>query len=275
MPRAHVRTPLLFQAKESPVPVYRGAEPFYHEGGEVGVLLCHGFTGSPRSLRPWAEYLAERGLTVSLPLLPGHGTRWQDLRATGWQDWYASVELELGELLERCERVFVFGLSMGGTLALRLAARHGAEIAGLVLVNPAVRMHNTAAPVLPLLRHLVATTRGIANDVAKGDEETGYDRVPLHAAHSLRQLFALVDGALPRVTQPLLLFRSRVDHVVPAWDAERILSRVSSADVREIVLEQSYHVATLDYDAERVFEESAAFMARLAPGVGQKEIMGG
>ena len=57
------------------MPVLPGAEPFRHEGGEVGVLLCHGFTGSPQSLRPWAEYLAERGLTVALPLLPGHGTR--------------------------------------------------------------------------------------------------------------------------------------------------------------------------------------------------------
>ena len=71
------------------MPVLPGAEPFRHEGGEVGVLLCHGFTGSPQSLRPWAEYLAERGLTVALPLLPGHGTRWEDMQLTGWQDWYA------------------------------------------------------------------------------------------------------------------------------------------------------------------------------------------
>src|SRR6516165_12269673 len=84
-----------------------GTEPFEHDGGEVGVLLCHGFTGSPQSLRPWAEYLAERGLTVSLPLLPGHGTRWEDMQVTGWPDWYAEVDRELRALSERCRLVFV------------------------------------------------------------------------------------------------------------------------------------------------------------------------
>ncbi|MCF3962779.1 alpha/beta hydrolase [Streptomyces fuscigenes] len=258
------------------MPVLPGAEPFRHEGGDAGVLLCHGFTGSPRSLRPWGEYLADRGLTVSLPLLPGHGTRWQDMQATGWQDWYACVDLALRELRERCGRVFVFGLSMGGALALRLAAKHGAGVAGLVLVNPAVRVHGAAAHALPVLRHLLPSTKGLANDIAKdGGDEIGYDRVPLRAADSMRRLFALVDGELPRVTQPLLLLRSREDHVVPAWDAARVLGRVSSGDVREVVLEQSYHVATLDHDAERIFEESAAFVARLAPGLGLKGSTGG
>ncbi|MGW0330579.1 alpha/beta hydrolase [Streptomyces sp. NPDC003011] len=248
------------------MPVLPGAEPFRHEGGETGVLLCHGFTGSPQSLRPWAEYLAERGLTVSLPLLPGHGTRWEDMQLTGWQDWYAEVDRELRALRERCPRVFVAGLSMGATLALRLAARHGDAVSGVVVVNPANRMHGLAAHSLPVVRHLVRTTRGIASDIAKqGSTELGYDRVPLHAAHSLRTFFRLVDGELPQVTQPLLLLRSAQDHVVPGADSARVLSRVSSTDVQEIVLEQSYHVATLDHEADRIFEESYAFIGRLAP----------
>jgi carboxylesterase len=254
---------------EALVPVLPGAEPYRREGGDTGVLLCHGFTGSPRSMRPWAEYLADRGLTVSLPLLPGHGTRWQELQSTGWQDWYAEVDLALRELLDTCARVFVCGLSMGGALALRLAQKHGSEITGVVVVNPAVKVHGLAAHALPLLRHVVPTTKGLANDVAKeGADETGYTRVPLHAAHSLRTFFRRVDAGLPQVTQPLLLLRSREDHVVPAADSARVLSRVSSVDVREILLEQSYHVATLDHDAERVFQESHAFIGRLAPGAG-------
>ncbi|MFE3827765.1 alpha/beta hydrolase [Streptomyces sp. NPDC059092] len=253
------------------MPVLPGAEPYRHEGGEVGVLLCHGFTGSPQSLRPWAEYLAARGLTVSLPLLPGHGTRWEDMRLTGWQDWYAEVDRALRELLERCERVFVLGLSMGGALALRLAAKHGRAVSGVVVVNPGIKVHGAAAYALPAVRHLVATTKGVASDIAKeGSAEIGYDRVPLHCAHSLRNFFRLVDGELPRVNQPLLLLHSAVDHVVPPADSARILGRVSSADVREVLLEQSYHVATLDYDAERIFEESHAFIGRLAPTVGKK-----
>lgn len=253
------------------MPVLPGAEPYRHEGGETGVLLCHGFTGSPQPLRPWAEYLAERGLTVSLPLLPGHGTRWEDMQLTSWQDWYAEVDHELRVLRERCARVFVAGLSMGGALALRLAAKHGRDVTGVIVVNPANKVHGLSAYTLPLSRHLVRTTRGIASDIAKEHGvEIGYDRVPLHAAHSLRTFLRLVDGELPRVTQPLLLLRSAQDHVVPAADSARILSRVSSTDVTETVLEQSYHVATLDHDADRIFEESVAFIGRHAPVIGKE-----
>ncbi|MER6412622.1 alpha/beta hydrolase [Streptomyces humidus] len=253
------------------MPVLPGAEPYRHEGGEAGVLLCHGFTGSPQSLRPWARYLAGQGLTVSLPLLPGHGTRWEDMALTGWQDWYAEVDRELRALRRRCERVFVMGLSMGGALALRLAARHGEGVAGVVVVNPANKVHGLSAYALPVARHLVRTTKGITSDIARqGVLESGYDRVPLHSAHSLRTFLRLVDGELPQVTQPLLLLHSVHDHVVPPADSARVLSRVSSTDVTEILLEQSYHVATLDHDADRIFEESYAFIARIAPSVGKE-----
>ncbi|MFI8068663.1 alpha/beta hydrolase [Streptomyces sp. NPDC086033] len=253
------------------MPVLPGAEPFRHEGGDAGVLLCHGFTGSPQSLRPWAQHLAEHGLTVSLPLLPGHGTRWQDMALTGWQDWYAEVDRELRALLERCTSVFVAGLSMGGTLALRLAAKHGDAVRGVVVVNPANRMHGLAPYALPVARHFVRTAPGIASDIKKeGSVELGYDKVPLHAAHSLRTFFRQVDGEMPQVTQPLLVLRSAQDHVVPAADSARVLSRVSSTDVTEIVLEQSYHVATLDHDAERIFDESLAFIGRHTTGIGSE-----
>ncbi|MDG9700889.1 alpha/beta fold hydrolase [Streptomyces sp. DH37] len=246
------------------MPLLPGAEPLRHDGGEVGVLLCHGFTGCPQSMRPWAHYLADRGLTVSVPLLPGHGTRWQDLAVTGWQDWYATVDHELRRLGERCERVFVCGLSMGGALALRLAARHGDAVSGVVAVNPAATLPRIQGYALPVLRHLVPSTKGITSDIAKeGVVEVGYDRVPLHAAHSLWRFLTVVRGELPRVTQPLLLLHSRVDNVVSPSDSALILERVSSRDVTETVLERSLHVATLDHDAERIFADSYGFITRL------------
>ncbi|GAA2287314.1 alpha/beta fold hydrolase [Streptomyces kunmingensis] len=252
------------------MPLLPGAEPYRHEGGEIGVLLCHGFTGSPQSLRPWAEYLAEQGLTVSLPLLPGHGTRWENMAVTGWQDWYAEVDRALRELTERCSQVFVAGLSMGGALALRLGARHGDEVAGLILVNPGNKVHGLAAHALPVARHFVRTVKGVADDIAKeGSHEIGYSRVPLHSAHQLRRFFRVVDRELPQVTQPVMVLHSPQDHVVPPADSARVLSRISSRDVTEILLEQSYHVATLDHDAGRIFEESYAFIGRLAPSVGK------
>lgn len=96
--------------------------------------------------------------------------------------------------------------------------------------------------------------------------------MPLHAAHSLRNFLRLVDGELPQVTQPLLLLHSPRDHVVPPVDSERVLGRVSSTDVTEILLEQSHHVATLDHDADRIFEESHAFVTRLVTGPGAEHV---
>jgi len=247
-----------------------GAEPYRHDGGGIGVLLCHGFTGSPQSMRPWGEYLAERGLTVSLPLLPGHGTRWQDLQVTGWQDWYAEVDRALRELNDRCSQVFVCGLSMGGTLALRLAARHGAAISGLVLVNPSIKADSPKLKAVSVLRHVVPSVQGIASDIARdGGTEIGYGRTPLHAVHSLTRLWQVTRAGLPQVTQPLLLLHSRVDHVVHPSNSVVVLSSVSSTDVTEKVLERSFHVATLDHDAERIFEESYAFVERLSAAAGR------
>lgn len=250
------------------MPLIPGAEPFRHEGGSVGVVLCHGFTGCPQSMRPWADYLADRGLTVSLPLLPGHGTRWQDMQATRWEDWYAEIDREMRALSERCEQVFVMGLSMGGTLALHTAARHGDAISGIVLVNPSVKADQRAIGVLPVLRHLVPTVRGITSDIAKpGVTEQGYEKVPLHALYSLSRFWTLVHEELPQVTQPVLLLHSAVDHVVAPENSAIVLGRISSTDVTEVVLEKSYHVATLDHDAPRIFEGSWEFVQRLAPAV--------
>src|SRR3954468_17441690 len=114
------------------------AEPFAVDGAPVGVVVCHGFTGMPGSMRPWAEALAAAGLTVRLPRLPGHGTRWQDANKVGWQDWYDELERAFDDVRSRCEQTFLVGLSMGGTLSLRLAERRGDDVAGVVVVNPAL-----------------------------------------------------------------------------------------------------------------------------------------
>lgn len=245
------------------MPLLPGAEPFRHLGGPVGVLLIHGFTGSPQSLRPWAERLAEAGYTVSLPLLPGHGTRWQDLQLTRWEDWYAEAAREFEALSAECSQVFVCALSMGGALALRLAALQGERVAGLVLVNPSVRSDNPASVLLPVLRHLVPSRPGVAGDIAlAGAREVGYERVPLHAAWSLTRLWKAVQAVLPEVHRPVLLLHSPRDHVVSPANSELVLARISSTDVTELLCERSFHVATLDHDAEQIFEASLEFIRR-------------
>ena len=240
-----------------------GAEPFHHDGSDVGVLLCHGFTGTPQSLRPWGEYLADRGYSVDIPLLPGHGTTWQEMNQTRWEDWYSAVDAAFRELHEACERVVVCGLSMGGALALQLAQGHGPRISGLVLVNPAVKFEDPRTLLLPVLKHVVGSLGAIGNDVKKpGVTELAYTRTPLKAAHSQLIAWQSVVRDLPEVTQPVLLLRSPQDHVVPASSSALILSRISSLDVTEILLEDSYHVATIDNDAQRIFDESAKFIER-------------
>ncbi|HEX7661075.1 MAG TPA: alpha/beta fold hydrolase [Pseudonocardiaceae bacterium] len=247
------------------MPVLPGAEPFAYDGStDIGVLICHGFTGSPRSMRPWAEHAREAGFSVRLPLLPGHGTAWQDLNRTGWRDWYATVEQALLELSARCRSVFVFGLSMGGTLSLRLAECHNPEIAGLVLVNPSVTTLRRDAALLPLLSRLLPSVAAIGNDIKKPDTTEGsYDRTPLRAAASLRELWGIVRADLSKIETPLLLLRSAEDHVVEPVNAKLILDNISSTDVREVVLPNSFHVATLDNDAATIFTESVDFARRI------------
>jgi carboxylesterase len=230
----------------------------------VGVLLCHGFTGNPSSLAPWAQHLAEDGRTVRVPRLPGHGTTWQEMNRTRWDDWYATVEAALLQLRDRCDQVVVGGLSMGGALALRLAQLHGPEVAGLVLVNPAVLLTDPRLRLLPVLKHVVASIPGIGSDIAKpGAVESAYDRTPLKALHSSVQAYRQVVRDLPQVTQPLLLLHSPEDHVVPPKSSSTVLSRVSSRDVTEVLLHRSYHVATLDDDAAVVERLSSEFIARI------------
>lgn len=241
-----------------------GAEPWSSDGDDIGVLVLHGFTGSPVSMLPWAQALAEQGWTVRLPLLPGHGTTWQDMNLTTWEDWYAEAERGLRDLQSRCSRVFVMGLSMGGSLTLRLAEEHGDEIAGIVLVNAAVHTERIDRHLLPLLQRFIPSFPGISNDIAKpGQDEGAYDKIPLKAAHSLSSLWRIVKSDIGRVTQPVLLFRSAVDHVVEASNAEYILAHVASTDVAEVVLPDSFHVATLDHDAPVIFADSIAFVRRL------------
>jgi carboxylesterase len=230
-----------------------------------GVLVLHGFSGSPRSMRPWAEHLASSGFRVDLPRLPGHGTSWRELNVTGWPDWYAAAERALLRLVEATgQPVGIGGLSMGGALALRLAQVHPDLVRGLVLVNPVINIVDPRLKVLRLIRLLTPSLGGIAGDVAKpGADEGGYDRTPLHALDSQRHLWATVRDELPRVRTPLLVYRSRQDHVADPSSVLLVRERTTSEDRTFVVLERSYHVATLDHEAQVIFDGSVELFARL------------
>lgn len=242
------------------MPLMPGAEPYHHEGGKVGVLLCHGFTGTPQSLRPWAEFLARAGLTVSLPRLPGHGTTWQEMSHTGWEDWYGELEHAFGELRGRCPDTFVMGLSLGGSMALRLAEVHGDAVRGVVAVNPSVVNDVPLLRLAPLLKWVVPSVPGVANDIKKeGVTELAYDRTPVRAAATLPRLWSLVQSELHKVTQPVLVYHSPQDHVVKPASVRLLRERLGD-NLTVVELPNSYHVATLDNDAETIFQGSLEFI---------------
>ena len=246
------------------------AEPFYADaapgpdGQRVGVLLSHGFTGSPKSMLPWGRHLAEQGYGVAVPRLPGHGTSWQELNKCRWADWYGEVQRAFDKLDANCDQVVVGGLSMGAALTLQLAAERGNDVAGLVLVNPGLSVDNPARHVRHAIKLVVPSIGAIRNDIKKpGQDEGAYERTPTRAAASMIDAWKGIIADLPKVTQPVLMFRSAEDHVVPPSSGLLVMTRVSSRDLTERILEHSYHVATLDNDAPMIFEESAEFVRRV------------
>ena len=245
-------------------PLSRAAKPQLTGGRAIGVLLLHGFSGSPASMRPWGSSLADRGYAVEVPLLPGHGTRWQDLNSVRWTDWYAEAEQALDRLLTSCDAVVVGALSMGGSVALRLAQERHDDVAGLVLVNPFVSSTRAELRALPVLKRVVPSLKGVTNDIKKpGQDEAGYPRLPLKGLAEVTELWKPVVRDLPRVTQPLLYFRSTEDHVIDDSSSRTVVGAVSSRVAQERMLTNSFHVATLDHEAEIIYAESADFVARV------------
>jgi len=226
---------------------------------DVGILLIHGFTGSPASMRPWAHFLNENGYTVRVPRLPGHGRKWQDLNKTSWQEWPAKAEEELAALKKSCKKVFIFGLSMGGGTTLNIAARN--DVDGLVLVNPMIHIPGELIKFAPLIAMLQPGRASVGDDIKKpGVTEWGYDVLPTKGVIQLNKMLKATRSALKSVTAPLLLFHSQEDHVLPVSNTEIVMSEIGSSQKERVELFNSYHVANLDYDAEKIFQESLAFI---------------
>jgi len=246
------------------------AQPFRSSGhgslSRVGVAVCHGFTGSPISMRAWSDYLAEQGFAVNMPLLAGHGTTWQELSRTPWEHWYRDFEAAYLELAARCDTVFVAGMSMGGALSLRVAAHH--PVAGIAVVNPGLTFNDNRAKYSGLLKHVIKSVPAIGDDIKlPGITEGAYTRTPVAAVHELSQLFTDTISLLPQVTAPTLVFRSTVDHVVPDSSVEVIRANIGSAELEVVPLANSYHVATMDNDAGQIFAQSSEFFRRHADAV--------
>ncbi len=247
------------------VPVLAGAEEFSLGSGRVGALLLHGFTGSPQSMRGLGEFLADNGLRVVAPRLPGHGTTWQDCNASTAEQWTDAVEEGFARLAAETAEVFVVALSFGASLAVELIARHPDQIAGLVTLAGFVQTKDPRRFLAPVLSRVIKSLPGVSNDIADPEyRELAYDRVPTVAsAHMLRVLKA-ARAKLPQVTCPVLVMHARNDHTVAPWNAELIYNGVGSTDKSIVWLERSYHVITLDLERDDVFRHTLEFIKERA-----------
>lgn len=244
-------------------PLIPGAEPWSAAGGPNGVLVIHGFTGNPASMRGQAEALAAAGLTVELPLLPGHGTSVSDMLATGFPDWLGAAEQAYADLASRCEKVAVVGLSMGGALTAWLASEHP-EVAGIACLNAVVTppdgMRDAVEAMLAEGQELMP---GIGSDIAKeGVVESAYPETPLKPLLTLFDAAAELETRLPRITCPVLVVNSPQDHVVPPENSD-VLAASVTGPVERVTAPDSYHVVTLDHDGPAVIEAVTAFCAKV------------
>jgi carboxylesterase len=236
-------------------------------GNKIGILVIHGFTGSPVSVAPWAKYLNQLGYTVHAPCLPGHGSNWQEMNETTWPDWYKCVEDSYLSLKDKCDRVFVAGFSMGGALALRLSQIRGSELAGAILLNASIYDERKRFKLVPALSLFLSSIPGGPGDIAKpGSAAHGYDRIPLRALNQVRKLWEVAERDLYLVDLPLMVAYSLNDHVVHPVCSETIIDNVYSTDIREVVFEKSFHNVALDYDAELLNEETMDFVLDVLSG---------
>jgi carboxylesterase len=237
--------------------------PFFLEGGPVGALLLHGFTGAPPEHRLLAEYLHERGLTVSVPLLPGHGTTPEDLNQRKWPEWTEHAAGALAELRDRCQTVFIGGLSMGSLLALYLAATES-EIAGAITYAPALEVDDWRARLLPLFKRFVpAAGKPAARHVDPLTESRiwCYDVYPTSAGHEVLELIKEVKSLLPRISCPLLIVLGNQDQSVRPEGARLLYDGVASGDKAMLALDDCGHVITADKGWESAAEETYRFIA--------------
>ena len=238
--------------------------PFFFEGGEVGCLLVHGFSGSPPEMRPMGEYLAGKGLTVAGVRLAGHGASPEDMARTGWRDWVGSAEEGLRELQRRCDRVFVAGLSMGGLITLHLAAHH--SVAGIVVMSAPAYIADWRFRFMPLAQHFIHwVTPNIESDLTDPEAEnrySSYDRLPTRCVASLGELLSLVRSELPQVKVPALIMQGKNDHHVPADSAHIVFQGLGTEEKEIVWWLDSGHAITIDSEREAVWARAYEFIAK-------------
>ncbi len=238
-----------------------GAEPFYVKGDDVGCLMIHGFTGTPNEVRWLGERLAAGGRTVLGVRLDGHGTSPEDMNETRWPDWYESAVAGYRQLRGECEQVFAMGLSMGGMLALLLAAWESVD--GVVAMATPAHIRNWRIGVLRPFQRFIPYWPQLPSDMqdkAMAAEHIQYERMPTACILSLLDLAKVMRKQLPRVQCPTLLVYSRQDQIVPLANMRFIHAHLAARDKRMATLERGGHCVCEDVEREAVLARVREFI---------------
>jgi len=231
------------------------AMPVFFEGNEHGVLMLHGFTGTPCELYYLGEKLNKEGFTVSIPRLPGHGTNAEDLLQTNWKDWLRRAVDSYLELKYKCENVSVIGLSMGALLSILLASKF--DIQKLVLAAPALKIYDWRVKLTPFFSPFLSY---IAKNNSPEYDYEGLNRIASEywnkiwikpAAHFYR-IQRMVKKRLGDLRSEILLILSKNDRTVPVSVLEIFKSNIPSERLKTLILEKSSHVVTSDVEKELV-----------------------
>jgi carboxylesterase len=238
----------------------RSPEPFFYRGGKMGILLIHGFTGTPSELRPMGEYFRDQGYTVHAPLLPGHGTSPEDMEQTGWHDWWQGV-LDAYDRMraENLDHLFVAGLSMGGALALMLAAEKPVD--GVIPMCAPVWIRDRRAMLVDFVRFFYRyKPRSVHRDPEIEAHLVPYDRTPLKCVGELNRLIRHLKKLLPEVKVPALVIQAAKDELILEKSAEYIFEHIGSEEKRLSWYENSTHIITVDKERKKLFREVDEFI---------------
>lgn len=247
--------------------VIAGAEEIALDGGPAGVLLLHGFGDTPQSLGDLARHLHEQGFTVRVPRLPGHGRRLHDFAASSGAEWLEAAREALAALCEVTSPVALVGQSMGGALAVILAAER--EVAAVVLLAPYLTMPPTVDRVARYHRlaqlatvYVDSRTEGSIRDPVARLQSLGYGRTTPRLLAELRAVVSQAWDALPRVAVPTLVLQSRLDTRIRPADAERAFARLQAVPRELVWVDGGGHVLAVDVGYEAIFEHTVRWLGR-------------
>ena len=229
----------------------------------IGVLLVHGLNGNTNDMAELQDVLQAHGIVTKNMLLPGHGSNVRDMLSIGWEDWAQAVRDELNLLKKQSDVVFLVGHSLGGALALHIAAHE--EIAGIVPICAPLHLQPWLKPVVSIGKYLLPLVPTIREDVRDPEARRRYTRdvyhwTPLQPVESMVRYLPQLRAELDHITAPALIITSLHDHVVPARDGREIYRLIGSREKHLVTLHRSYHVVMKDHDREEVFDKTLAFV---------------